>query len=630
MSENREPTSELRELLDALREDVITDAQADRLMGLLRSDAAARQTYIRYMAMVGTLRDCMVGMSTTSPVLSSPAYSSSTDPSTELVDDRLLRMVPSPIVSPVIAQTFPPSLASFVGSALFSYTVAAVIVGVGLILGASVYVSQPERHAGPGAVPQAPDRKSQVPNPSSIVGRITNVADCVWEGTGALNQNSEHIHHKSNIRLGDHLALRSGLLEITYNTGAKVILQGPVTYDVESAAGGYLSIGKLTACLEQKSQVKGQRSAPANQKSEITNQTFSIRTPTALVTDLGTEFGVEVNERGQTTSHVFQGLVRVQAVAADGKSLGKGRLLHENESATVDRNGIASETAIASPAKPVSFVRSIPKLNTKSLDLVDIVAGGDGYSHRRDRGIDATTGRIATAQPAPFVLESDRNYHRVNDLPLIDGVFVPDGSTGPVQLNSAGDTFADFPKTTGKTSGHLWAGGRIAFPDPPEVLRTEMGGIEYASPDHGVLFLHANKAVTFDLEAIRRANPKSQLVRFRSIAANTEPYSEAGKSVYADIWVFVDRELKYRRRQINASHGVFDIQLPLGDKDRFLTLVATDGGDGGSCDWIMFGDPRLELQTIPPAPVRERPKVEAKADSSCPQAGETQRARAQP
>jgi hypothetical protein len=145
-----------------------------------------------------------------------------------------------------------------------------------------------------------------------------------------------------------------------------------------------------------------------------------------------------------------------------------------------------------------------------------------------------------------------------------------------------------------------------------------------------VLFLHANKAVTFDLEAIRRANPKSQLVRFRSIAANTEPYSEAGKSVYADIWVFVDRELKYRRRQINASHGVFDIQLPLGDKDRFLTLVATDGGDGGSCDWIMFGDPRLELQTIPPAPVRERPKVEAKADSSCPQAGETQRARAQP
>ena len=30
----------------------------------------------------------------------------------------------------------------------------------------------------------------------------------------------------------------SGLLEITYDTGAKVILQGPVTYEVESKDGG--------------------------------------------------------------------------------------------------------------------------------------------------------------------------------------------------------------------------------------------------------------------------------------------------------------------------------------------------------------------------------------------------------
>ena len=40
-------------------------------------------------------------------------------------------------------------------------------------------------------------------------------------------------------------------MEITYDTGAKVILQGPVTYEVESD-GGYLSVGKLTARLEKK------------------------------------------------------------------------------------------------------------------------------------------------------------------------------------------------------------------------------------------------------------------------------------------------------------------------------------------------------------------------------------------
>ena len=33
----------------------------------------------------------------------------------------------------------------------------------------------------------------------------------------------------------------------------------------------------------------------------------------------------------------------------------------------------------------------------------------------------------------------------------------------------------------------------------------------------------------------------------------------------------------------------------IGPQDHFLTLVATDGGNGILWDWIMFGDPRLEL-----------------------------------
>ena len=69
--------------------------------------------------------------------------------------------------------------------------------------------------------------------------------------------------------LGDKFALASGLMEITYDTGAKVILQGPVTYEVESN-GGYLSVGKLTGKLEKKGQgtvVRWQRLQ--NHKSEI-------------------------------------------------------------------------------------------------------------------------------------------------------------------------------------------------------------------------------------------------------------------------------------------------------------------------------------------------------------------------
>ena len=103
--------------------------------------------------------------------------------------------------------------------------------------------------------------------------------------------------------------------------------------------------------------------------------------------------------------------------------------------------------------------------------------------------------------------------------------------------------------------------------------------------------MHANKAVTFDLDAIRRANPDQKLVRFRAAAGNLKQ----GDTVIADIWVLVDGEARFRRRQINASHSVFSVTVPLGENDRFLTLAATDGGNGFFADWILFGDPRLEL-----------------------------------
>jgi hypothetical protein len=105
------------------------------------------------------------------------------------------------------------------------------------------------------------------PLPSSVVARITGLVDCEWEDqvgwvkrsaappSSTANHPSEITNQKSLVCLGDRLALRSGLLEITYDTGARVILQGPVTYEIESRASGFLSLGKLTAKLEKRSEV---------------------------------------------------------------------------------------------------------------------------------------------------------------------------------------------------------------------------------------------------------------------------------------------------------------------------------------------------------------------------------------
>jgi hypothetical protein len=159
----------------------------------------------------------------------------------------------------------------------------------------------------------------------------------------------------NTVALGQVYALTSGLVELTYDTGARVILQGPVTYAVESANGGRLSLGKVTAKLEKKSEVRGQRSDSANQKL------FAVKTPSALVTDLGTEFGVEVAKDGSNRVHVFQGKVELEW---DGGTTAKSHhtlRLTEGESAEVGSGGSLGSVSHRIAAGQADFVRAIPK-----------------------------------------------------------------------------------------------------------------------------------------------------------------------------------------------------------------------------------------------------------------------------
>ncbi len=146
-----------------------------------------------------------------------------------------------------------------------------------------------------------------------FVGRITGMTDCQWSNPDTA------AFLGSSVPLGRKYALSAGLMEVTYDTGARVILEGPCTYEIESAAGGYLARGKLTARVEkgerrvergvkgEGGRMKGETSLAtshqplatnSNPQSLIPNPFFAIRTPTAIVTDLGTEFGVTVSARG--------------------------------------------------------------------------------------------------------------------------------------------------------------------------------------------------------------------------------------------------------------------------------------------------------------------------------------------
>jgi hypothetical protein len=342
-----------------------------------------------------------------------------------------------------------------------------------------------------------------------------------------------------------------------------------------------------------------------------------------LVEDLGTEFGVEVAESGETASHVFQGQVVVKIEGAGDVGRGTGYekseirnqkseiILSAGQSARVEKDQISGQLKLTSgPQAALSvheqekFVRRLRE-PPKELDLLDIVAGGNGLGRRRERGIDPTSGSY---EPQFFVghRANGNQYHTVVWNRLIDGVFVPVGGDGAVQLDSAGHTFDGFPKTAGGCYGSLWVraadiSAENSVPGQQSWMYV-LGRNERLMPaGRGLLCMHANQAITFDLKEIRRLYRSLRPTRFQAMAGVGDATSSSPTANgMADFWVFVDGRLMQKRLRQTPQESPFRIDVNLGPQDQFLTLAVTDGGEGGAkhfydWDWAVFGDPVLEM-----------------------------------
>lgn len=372
MTEDGANLIELRGLLESVFEDRIDEFERQRLEELLKSDRIARQEYLRAINIHGTLLWDFGGQ----PCSDAPCDSFESNDELPSVSCAELE---SPIAScgasatrspqlPIVNNDGIPSTFSYQSSGWpMAYLMATAMTVLGLLVCANTYISQPARVAsdialdtkGPGT---PPGREN-----AAIVGTISGMGDGVSgqrmrsEGVATKNLESEILRLKSPVALGDHFAIRSGLVEITYDTGAKVLLQGPVTYEVESKNGGFLSVGRLTGKVTTEA-ARG----------------LCIRTPTAIVTDLGTEFGVEVNKAGITTSHVFRGAVELRTIAGGKTEKSKTLVLHANESGRVENNrdpdGDEQRIVFIAPTKSAEFVREISKRTVASSEPFELVA----------------------------------------------------------------------------------------------------------------------------------------------------------------------------------------------------------------------------------------------------------------
>ena len=149
----------------------------------------------------------------------------------------------------------------------------------------------------------------------AIVGKITGTSNCQWAHPSLAAARGPGPP-------GRKYPITAGLLEITYDSGAKVIVQGPAIYSAFSYNGGGLYFGKLTASAGKLDRARlitpkrlGPRAAVALGGGLLRPYAFGI------VTDEGqqaAEFGVEVDRSKATFAHVFRGSIAVGAEGFQG------------------------------------------------------------------------------------------------------------------------------------------------------------------------------------------------------------------------------------------------------------------------------------------------------------------------
>ena len=228
---------------------------------------------------------------------------------------------------------------------------------------------------------------------------------------------------------------------------------------------------------------------------------------------------------------------------------------------------------------------NLGRLEGDGFDLADIVGGGNGLGSGTYRnGIDTRSAKVQTRDFGKLG-NVITNKYAISPFEFVDGVFVPDGKEGSAQIpvTSGGMSITGIPTTSGQ-AWDMIRNGPVASQHS-----NELGGTDFTKQGHSLLGLHANAGITFDLSAIRSASKWDEMRLFTKLG-----YFGADDGSYADAWIFIDAEKVYEKRRLKRSMGLQSIDLKIPASAKFLTLMATDGGNGFGMDQIGFGDPKLK------------------------------------
>lgn len=297
---------ELTELMEAACNGELTGEQFGRLEHVLRSDANARAVYVRYM---GLDADLWLGASDGPPTAATPA-----------MDHATVQASPGGIVAPG------PWPFGTGGRSQRGLILSVLLVGLLVSISIAVTAWLSRRTTDVGA---------REPEPTPVAF-LTRTVDARWHWPLSGGPECGHAFLP-----GRRLELLEGLAEITFDRGARTILQGPTVIELQSADAARLQAGRLVGHVPPEA------------------AGFAVRTPSTTVVDMGTEFGLEVDRQGAAEVMVFEGEVDVERPPQEdpqrARAMPESFRLTEGQSARIAMDRIIA----AAEVDPDRYVRNV-------------------------------------------------------------------------------------------------------------------------------------------------------------------------------------------------------------------------------------------------------------------------------
>jgi hypothetical protein len=119
----------------------------------------------------------------------------------------------------------------------------------------------------------------------TIAATLTQLASAEWQ------PGAQQYQYGAPLPSGSRIKLAAGMAKVTFECGAEVMLEGPCDFLIRDEMVGILSKGKIAANVPRRAFA------------------FAILSPGVDFVDLGTSFGISVDDSGKSELHVFEGEV---------------------------------------------------------------------------------------------------------------------------------------------------------------------------------------------------------------------------------------------------------------------------------------------------------------------------------